>query len=64
MRLIEHITEPKKVLVAWQAPDAKFKHGTGTRFIVGEITNSDGRVILRYYDNDDTKTAAELGLWD
>ncbi len=62
MRLINNIPEPKKVLIVWQAPDRQGNNGTGNRFVVGEIIRSNERVILSYYDSDDTKAAVDQGF--
>jgi len=53
---IEHIAEPKKLLLAWQAPDTYVDR---TRWAVGEITSQHGQVCFRYYQNDEF---AEMNL--
>lgn len=62
MKLIEHIIEPKKLLVLWQAIDGAMGKATGDRFIVGEISNNGASSTLTYYDNADTKNAATKGF--
>src|SRR5689334_16074191 len=46
MNWIEHICEPRTLILAWQAPD-----NTGIRFrwAVGELSRGDGSVTLRYF---------------
>lgn len=62
MKLIEHIVEPKKLLVLWQAVDGALGKATGDRFIVGEITNDGANSTLTYFDNEGTQKAAERGF--
>lgn len=48
MRWIEHITEPQRLLLVWQAPDEKkFR----TRLVVGEIFRDGDEFVLRYFRN-------------
>jgi hypothetical protein len=47
---ITHVTEPERLILAWQAPD-EFKDRT--RFAVGELTCVSGTVRLRYYRGDE-----------
>jgi hypothetical protein len=63
MRLIGKLIEPKKVLIAWQAPnDALQQQPTGPRFIVGEIRNESKKTWLTYYHNQDTEDAKAFGF--
>ena len=56
---IEHVHEPSKLILAWQAPDERRNR---TRFAVGEIIKRDGSFVLRYYsDTPDVLKAKELG---
>lgn len=43
---ITHVSEPERLILAWQAPD-EFKDRT--RFAVGELTCASGAVTLRYF---------------
>jgi hypothetical protein len=45
-RWIEHITEPTKLKLVWQAPDEK---NFRTRLPVGEITRENNEYVLRYH---------------
>ena len=47
--LISHISEPKRLILAWQAQDS-FKDRT--RFAVGELTSNGGSITLRYFQDD------------
>jgi hypothetical protein len=47
MSNIIHIVEPKKLLLAWQAPDSVKNR---TRWAVGSITKQDGDHVLQYFD--------------
>ncbi len=58
MNLIEHIWNPKKIIMIWQTQDLALNQNTGRRFVVGEIINNE----LTYYDNDDVSEAKELGF--
>jgi hypothetical protein len=63
MNWIEHICEPRRLILAWQAPD-----DTGVRFrwAIGELTPRDCTVSLRYFSGEEFsrlnqgKSAAEL----
>lgn len=60
MKLIEHICEPVRLLLAWQAPEGLDR----TRFIVGELYKAGNDVHFRYTTgSDDYKSAKELGFW-
>jgi HIRAN domain len=50
MNWIEHICEPRRLILAWQAPD-----NTGVRFrwAVGELTPHDGAMSLRYFSGEE-----------
>lgn len=62
MKLVEHIVEPKKLLVLWQALDGTLGKATGERFIVGEIINNGINSTLTYFDNEDTRNAVSKGF--
>src|SRR5580698_8018212 len=58
MPLIEHIIEPKRILMIWQAlagsANTLQPHASGTRFIVGEVVKQpDGRFALHYLQGAD-----------
>ena len=44
MNRIEHIINPSRLLLVWQAPDGKSR----TRHIVGELFQREGEVVFRY----------------
>jgi hypothetical protein len=59
MRWIEHIREPERLVLAWQAPD-EIKNRT--RFAVGELLRRGDDADLRYHSGTpDVLRAAELG---
>lgn len=47
---IEHVHEPKRLLLAWQAPDIV---GDRQRWAVGELTRVSGDARLRYFVGDE-----------
>lgn len=60
---IEHIVEPRRLLLAWQAPEGKLR----TRYNVAELVRpdieNDESVVLRYLrDSEDFRKATELGF--
>lgn len=59
MSFIEHIVEPTKLLLAWQASDEKHRN----RYIVGELSCTENDVNLIYYvGTDDFIKAREHGF--
>ncbi|GMQ79424.1 MAG: hypothetical protein BMS9Abin02_2012 [Anaerolineae bacterium] len=60
--IIQHIIEPQRLLLAWQAPEGKQR----TRFIVGELirkVGDDRSVMLRYLQESiDFQKAKNLGF--
>ena len=50
MNWIEHICEPRRLILAWQAPDDT---GVRYRWAVGELTPHDGAMNLRYFSGDE-----------
>lgn len=57
MKLIEHLMQPEKLLITWQAIDPSNNQCAGKRFVVGEVRAENGDWVLGYYDNDDTAEA-------
>jgi hypothetical protein len=56
---IQHVQDPERLILAWQAPDAM---GVRTRFAVGEILHNGGEYRLRYHRGTyDVATATKLG---
>lgn len=62
MKLINKLIDPKKLLLIWQAPSDASNQPAGTRFVVGEIISNEVGVKLRYYVNQDVKTALDKGF--
>jgi HIRAN domain len=58
-RWITHISEPSRLLLAWQGPDP---HGDRTRFAVGELLLSGSDVTLRYLSGPEVEKAKKLGF--
>ena len=59
MRFIEHLIEPDRLLLSWQAQDSKDR----SRFVVGELVQQDGKIVLIYHvESSDFKKARELGF--
>jgi hypothetical protein len=62
MNWIEHVLEPQRLILAWQAPD-----NTGVRFrwAVGEVTHNDGGTLtLRYFVRDEFERANQGKTFD
>lgn len=65
MHLLSHIIEPKRLLIVWQTlqGNLEYRSGTGKRYIVGELAQVDGNILLRYFPNSqDFKDASSLGF--
>lgn len=59
MRYIEHLLEPDRLLLAWQAQDSSAR----SRYVVGELVRKSEAVKLHYFTNaDDYKEASEHGF--
>lgn len=59
MRYIEHLLEPDRLLLAWQAQDSS----TRSRYVVGELIRKDEAVELHYFTNaNDYKEASVQGF--
>lgn len=61
MKFVEHVMTPEKLLVIWQIMNPRNNENFGKRFVVGEVRAENGIWLLEYYDNEDTKEAAEHG---
>jgi hypothetical protein len=63
MKMVEHIINPNRLLLIWQAVDGAAGKGRGDRYIVGEVRKSQESLVLEYYDNEVTqKVAQDLGF--
>ena len=59
MNIIEHVIEPKKLLVCWQPPEGTNR----TRYIIGELTKKNSTVAFQYNINSkDLEDAKKLGF--
>lgn len=59
MNTIEHIIEPIKLLVCWQAPEGNER----TRFVIGELEKKNDVIVFRYnIDSEDIIKAKDLGF--
>src|SRR5262245_59890083 len=56
---IEHICEPSRLLLAWQAPEHMKDR---KRFAVGELVRVGNDCTLRYFENDEVREAKNLGF--
>ncbi len=45
MRYIEHLIEPERLLLSWQALDSNSR----SRYVVGELVRKDGAIVLNYF---------------
>lgn len=59
MKMVEHIINPNRLLLIWQAVDSAAGKGRGDRYIVGEVRKGQEGLILEYYDNDVTQRVAQ-----
>lgn len=59
MNMLTHLVEPSRLLLLWQAVDRAKNKPRGDRFVVGEVRDDAGNFYLHYYDNDDTRRAAD-----
>ena len=59
MRYIEHIVEPKKLLLSWQTQSNK---GRGRMFVAELIRNGTDADLLYLQDSDDFKNAVSFGF--
>jgi len=59
MRYIEHIIEPEKLLLSWQAQSSK---GRGRMFVAELIRNGTDADLVYLRDSDDFKNAVSLGF--
>lgn len=55
MNTIEHIYEPKQLLVCWQPPEGSSR----TRYVIGELTKTADNVVFRYKFNSKDMTTAK-----
>ena len=59
MNRIEHIIDPTRLLLVWQAPDGVER----SKFVVGELLNQEGNVLFRYLpETEDFKQAQAHGF--
>jgi hypothetical protein len=59
MRYIEHLIEPDRLLLSWQALESKNR----SRYVVGELVRKDGKIVLNYFqDSEDFQQACQLGF--
>lgn len=59
MNFIEHIIEPKKLLLAWQSPNENCR----TRYIVAELNRVQDEISLTYLaDTEDFRKAQKKGF--
>lgn len=57
-RLIEHLVEPQRLLLYWQARESKKR----SRYRVGQLVKQDDHVVLEYSDEDEMDRAKEAGF--
>ena len=59
MRYIEHLIEPDRLLLSWQAQESKNR----SRYVVGELVRKEGKVILNYFNgSEDFNQACQDGF--
>lgn len=57
-RFIEHLVEPQRLLLCWQAHESKKR----SRFHVGQLVKQDDLVVLQYSDDDEMAQAKAAGF--
>ncbi|WP_252176871.1 hypothetical protein [Endozoicomonas sp. 4G] len=59
MRYIEHLIEPDRLLLSWQAQESKDR----SRYVVGELVRKGDKVVLNYFkDTEDFERARQHGF--
>lgn len=59
MKYIEHLIEPNRLLLSWQAQESKNR----SRYVIGELVRDGEKVVLRYFeDTADYSNAVEHGF--
>lgn len=59
MKYIEHLVEPDRLLLTWQAQESERR----SRYLVGELLRADDRVVLNYFkDTADYQEASAHGF--
>ncbi|KEI70245.1 HIRAN domain-containing protein [Endozoicomonas elysicola] len=59
MRYIEHLIEPDRLLLSWQAQESKNR----SRYVVGELVRKNGNITLNYFkDSKDFADARQHGF--
>lgn len=60
MNIIEHIIEPKRLILAWQPPEGR---GTRKRHLVAELYKTESGIEFKYLENtEDLNEAKNLGF--
>lgn len=60
MNRIQHIIEPQRLLLTWQAPEEKMQR---TRYVVAELIREEDKIIMRYLNNsEDFSKARSVGF--
>lgn len=57
-RFIEHLVEPQRLLLYWQARESKKR----SRYRVGQLVQRDGQVVLQYGHGPEMAKAREMGF--
>lgn len=57
-RFIEHLVEPQRLLLFWQARESRKR----SRYHVGQLVKRDGRVVLQYSSGAEMDCAKEAGF--
>ncbi|MBE0508677.1 MAG: hypothetical protein IBX50_18495 [Marinospirillum sp.] len=57
-RFIEHLVEPHRLLLCWQAHESKKR----SRFHIGQLVKQGGLVLLQYSDDDEMAQAKAAGF--
>lgn len=59
MRYIEHLIEPERLLLSWQALESRDR----SRFVVGELVRKEGKIVFNYFkDTEDFQQACLHGF--
>lgn len=62
MNIIQHVSEPRHLLLVWQSPDLDGGPNARKRYIVGDILRYENDAKLIYRDDKDTRDAEVLGF--
>lgn len=61
MNIIQHLSEPNHLILAWQSPDLDGGPSARKRYSVGDLMRDGDDAVLRYRNDEETQAAKALG---